>query len=268
MRINWVCFLVIFAALSIFTASEVKAQTTNLTASVGKYYFSLSGYVSPFASVVMSSSSIFMGSVVADKEGNFSLERILINEGFTDFCLEAVDLKRVGDSFTCLKIPPATGDTQKKDIFLPPTVGLSARKINPGSSIFASGYSMPNAKVLLNISEGIILQANADDTGFYKLEIKDLPAGKYSLFATARYERKDSEKPTKKLEIESLSMFDLIKQNFPKIILIILIVIAIIILLIILLSKKAREKIKNMIKKKPFLKKKERKHLHHDWLLG
>lgn len=259
--------LTVVSLFSIFT-SGVQAQAVDVKASVGKYYFSVSGFVSPFASIVMSSNSIFMASTVADTKGNFSIDRVLVNEGFSDFCFEVVDLKRIGDSYTCLKISPVKGDTKKDKIFLPPTVALSAKKINPGSSIFASGYSMPSAKVLLNISEEIILQANADDKGFYKHEIKNLPAGKYSLFATARYEKKDSEIPTKKHEIESLSLFDLVKQNLPKILLIILLILVIIILLIILLSKKLRDKIKNKIMRKPFSKKKERKPMHHDWLLG
>ncbi len=253
-------FLVFIVSFFFISASFVYAQkAVELKASVGKYYFSVSGFVSPFASIVLSSNSIFMASTVADNKGNFSISNVLINEGFSDFCFEVVDLKRVGDSFTCLKIPPATGDTIREKIFLPPTVGLSARKISPGSSIFASGYGMPNAKVLLNISEGIILRTTADASGFYKIEIKNLPAGKYSLFATARYEEKDSEKPTRKHEIESLSS--------PKILVIVLLILVIIILLLILLSKKMRNKIRGLFRKKAFSKKKEISHLHHDWFL-
>lgn len=268
MRIRFYCFIVVIVSLLLFTLSRTNAQSTKLQASVGKYYFSVSGYVSPFASIVLYSNSIFMASTVADPKGNFSIKGVLINEGFSDFCFEVVDVKRVGDSFTCLKIPAATGDTQRENIFLPPTVGLSARKINPRSSIFASGYSMPNAKVILSISKDIKIEVIADASGFYKYEIKDLASGKYSLFATASYEKKDSEKPSRKKDFESLSAGELISKNLPFVLLIVLIGLIILILLIILLSKKVRDKIRGLLGKKAFSKKKGISHLHHDWFLG
>ena len=268
MRIRFYCFIVVIVSLLLFTLSRTNAQSTKLQASVGKYYFSVSGYVSPFASIVLYSNSIFMASTVADPKGNFSIKGVLINEGFSDFCFEVVDVKRVGDSFTCLKIPAATGDTQRENIFLPPTVGLSARKINPRSSIFASGYSMPNAKVILSISKDIKIEVIADASGFYKYEIKDLASGKYSLFATASYEKKDSEKPSRKKDFESLSAGELISKNLPFVLLIVLIGLIILILLIILLSKKMRNKIRGLLGKKAFSKKKGISHLHHDWFLG
>ena len=268
MRIRFYCFIVVIVSLLLFTLSRTNAQSTKLQASVGKYYFSLSGFVSPFASIVLKSNSIFMASTVADPKGNFSIKNVLINEGFSDFCLEAIDVKKIGDSLTCFKIAAAIGDTEKKDIFLPPTMGLSGKKINPGSSIFASGYSMPNAKVILNISKDIIIEVIADASGFYKYEIKDLPVGKYSLFATARYEKKDSEKPSRKKDFESFSAGELISKNLPFVLLIVLIGLIILILLIILLSKKMRNKIRGLLGKKAFSKKKEISQLHHDWFLG
>lgn len=268
MKVKLYCFIAVIVSLLIFNISEANSQSsTKVTASVGKYYFSVSGYVSPFASIVMSSNSIFMASTVADPKGNFSIQRVLVNEGFTDFCLEAVDVKRIGNSFTCFKISPVKGDLEKRDIFLPPTIGLSGKKIMPDSSVFASGYSMPNAKVLINISKDIILETKTDSGGFYKVEIKNLAAGKYSLFASARYENRDSEKPDRKLGLESLSLTQLIQQNLLIILFVLLLVLIIIILLIILLSRKLRKRIREWLFKRSLGKKKTLTHLHHDWFL-
>ncbi len=247
---------------------DIEAQATNVSASQGKYYVNISGYVSPFASIVMSQGSIFMASTVADPKGYFILNNVFVNEGFTDFCMEAIDIKRVGDSYTCIKIDPVFKDTSKEGIFLPPTVGLSGQKINPGSSVFASGYSMPNAKVIINISKDIKIDVLADQNGFYKYEIKDIPAGKYSLFATATYEKKNSEKPTRTKDLEALSLGGLLQQNLLIIMLIVLIVIIGIILLLILLSKRLRNKIKSIILRKPMPKKKIAPPKHHSWFLG
>jgi len=247
---------------------NVNAQTTNVSASVGKYYITVSGYVSPFASVVMSQGSIFMASTVADPKGYFTLSNVFVNEGFTDFCMEAIDVKRVGDSYTCLKIDPVFKDTSKEGVFLPPTVGLSGKKINPGSSVFASGYSMPNAKVVINISKDIKIDVLADQNGFYKYEIRDIPAGKYSLFATARFEEKDSEKPTRTKDLEALSLGGMLQQNLLLIIIVILIAMIGIILLLILISKRLRDKIKSILLRKPMPKKRIAPPKHHSWFLG
>lgn len=260
-------FIILFF-LSIVFPREVSAQSTNVSASVGKYYVTIRGYVSPFASVVMSQDSIFMASTVADPEGNFTLNNVFVNEGFTDFCLEAIDVKRVGDSYTCLKIEPVFKDLSKNDIFLPPTLGLSGQKINPGSSVFASGYSMPNAKVIINLSKDIKLEILADKNGFYKYEIKDIPAGKYSLFATAQHENKNSEKPTRTKDLEALSIGGLLQQNLLLILLIVLLIIIGIILFIILISKRLRNRLKNIILRKPMPKKKIAAPKHHSWFLG
>lgn len=260
--------LIVFLLYFLVFIPQASAQATNVSASVGKYYFSVSGFVSPFASVVMNSNSFFMASTVADAKGNFVINSVLINEGFSDFCLEAIDVKRIGDSYTCFKIDPLMGDGRKENIFLPPTLGLSGKKINPGSSVFASGYTMPYATVKISISKDIEIEIIADKDGFYKYEIKDIPAGKYSLFATANYERKDSEKPSKTKDLESLSAGGVIRENLWIILLIVLIVIAVIILLLILLSRRLREKLKYLFLGKPFGKKKTAVLKHHSWFIG
>lgn len=228
----------------------VDAQSTEIKASVGKYYFSASGFVSPFASVVMTTEDTFMDSTVADENGNFSMQKILVNEGFSQFCLEAVDIKKNGNSYTCFKVPPATKDFEKNDIFLPPTVGLSGRKITPGSSIVASGYTMRRARAIINTQDGVLLEVLADQDGYYKTEIKDLAAGTYSLFATATYQSKNSEKPSRTFQIESLSWIAALIDLIKRYLLLILAIILIIILLIILLSKRGRNKIKKFLKRK------------------
>lgn len=245
--------------------SDAYAQTTELQASVGNYKLLVAGYNSPFASIVLSSESVFMASTVANKEGEFFIENVLINKGMTEYCFEAIDGRRLGESFTCIKLPPASGDIEKREIFLPPTVGLSGRKINPGASITASGFSMPNSEVILNISEDIILKATSDESGYYKIEIKDIPAGRYNIFATAKRGEVDSEIPTKKILVEAFSTGDLISQNLIKILLIILFILLLIILLILLLSKRVRDKLK---KKKVTSKTRKLGSKHHKWMFG
>jgi len=225
----------------LFSSAESFAQSTvDLEARVGKYYFSASGIVSPFASVVMTTQGILMSSTVADADGRFYLPRALINDGFNNFCLEAVDVRRIGTSYTCFDTQLPTRDFSKDEIFLPPTVRLSERQIKPNSSIVASGYTMPGSKVSVNLREGYWFQATADENGYYKTEIKDLPTGKYQLYVTAVYEGKKSEKPTGTFEIEVLGWFAMIPSWF--FLILILVPLALIILLIILWKRRRKHK--------------------------
>lgn len=180
---------------------------TSVIATLGDFYLSLSGYISPFASIVLTSDGIFIRATVADQYGNFSISQILIKRGFSHFCLDAIDFRRIGESFTCFSIPPAQGSVIIKDIFLPPTLGLSRTEIAEGSEAVAFGYTMPGAIVTLNI-DGKKLTTTADKTGYYEFHLKGLKAGTYTLFATANYKSKDSLSPSKKLQLKSLSWWE------------------------------------------------------------
>lgn len=246
-----------------------KSAVTKIQASVGKYYFSISGLASPFASIVMSSGGFFQASTVADNKGEFKINDVFVNEGFSEFCLETIDQKRIGDSYACIKIEPLKADGRKDKILLPPTLGLSGKTIRIGSSVFASGYSMPSSSIRIEITDGLFIDIKTDSLGFYKSEVKDVPAGKYFLIASANYQGSASEKSLRGKELESISIPKLILQNLPKFLLIVLLVPLVIILLIILISKRARRKIKNYLLDKGVLKRKEDKRgLHHEWFIG
>ncbi len=249
--------LLLFFSFGASAATPTPASTsTTVKAMVGKDYLSVSGFASPFASIVMSTNSIFMASTVADQNGNFSMKDILINEGFSKFCLETIDFKRIGDSFTCIEIPPAKENAVRKNILLPPTLGLTGRSIRLGSSIFAQGFTMPGAKVRVKIGSGLYIETKANQDGFYKSEVKSLPVGTYFLIASANYHQEDSTPPLRSKELLSISTGEIVKKNFPLLLIIILIVITTIILVIILLR---------FYKKRT---KKEISHLHHFWFLG
>ena len=275
-------FLVLNTKYKIPNTGFVFAQTigkswqgslgTSVGASVGEFYLSLWGYISPFASVVLTSDGIFLRATVADEKGNFIISQVLIKAGFKSFCLDAIDFKRIGESYTCFSIPPATASITMKDIFLPPTLGLSRTKINAGGSATAFGYTMPKAKVTLHIN-GELLTTYADSNGYYQVTIKNLKAGNYSLYATAEYKQKQSLEPTKKLKLESLSIQkQVINQagNWWDALLRFLknwlwnplwLVIPIIILIIILIRKLWGRQLPNPFKRKSHL-------LHHFWWIG
>jgi hypothetical protein len=251
-------------------ASLVTAgHTVTVEATVGEFYLNLSGYIAPNASIVLIIDGVTARATVADTNGNFSISGVLIKEGFSHFCLDAIDFKRLGESYTCFDIPPAEGSITIKDIFLPPTVGLSRNEITEGSSVKAYGYSMPGALVTLYVN-GKLLTTYADPTGYYEFTVKDLTAGKYSVYARAELNQKHSLEPTKKLQLNALSWWEqfiaYLKDLWNKLLKFLTnlslgplwLLIPIIILIIILLVKLLPGKL-------PFGK---RHSLHHKWWMG
>ncbi len=266
-------FLIFKAALPVHaqvTSTAGGSLKTTVQASVGEFYLTLSGYVSPFASIVLTSNGVLMATTVADEGGNFSIPPVLINAGFSSFCLTAIDFKRIGESYTCFNIPPATASVTIRDIFLPPTLGLSRTRVNEGGSATAFGYTMPGAKVTLNIN-GDLLTTNADQTGYYQFVLENLKAGNYSLFATAKYQGQDSLSPTKKLQLESISKEKQASElltgwweqllRFLKDWYLVLLAVPILILIVILIWRLWGRGLKL---KSPF----EKRLLHHSWWLG
>jgi len=207
----FICLFFLFAYLLIFAFTVKPAQAAfkvTAQAQVGNFYLNLSGYISPYASVVLTIDGIFARATVADAGGNFSISGVLIKKGFSHFCLEAVDFKRLGDSYTCFDIPPAKGEVTMKEIFLPPTLGLSKNVIAEGGETLAYGYTMPGAEVTLYLSNGQKLTAFADQTGYYVFHIKNLKAGKYNLYARSIYNHKESLAPTKTVQLRALSWWE------------------------------------------------------------
>lgn len=188
--------------------SQTQSQTfrTEVKATVGEFYLNVSGYISPFASLSLTTTDgTYLQSAVADQFGNFSFNGIPIKRGFSGFCITAIDFKRIGESVTCFTFPAATDSITMTDIFLPPTLGLLRKVIKEGSSAIAFGYTMPGAKVVLYLNNKPIITTEADENGYYEFNIKNLKAGRYNLYAKARYKEKDSLSPTKQVLLKSVS---------------------------------------------------------------
>ena len=187
------------------------SHSVTVSARLGDFYLNLSGYIAPFASIVLYSDGIYLRATTADQFGYFTISEVLIKQGFSRFCFDAVDFKRLGESYSCMKIPPAKGNVTIKDIFLPPTLGLSRTTIAAGSSAVAFGYSMPNALVTLHFGDKTYT-TYADSTGYYQFVIKDVKAGVYKLYSTATLNEKPSLDPEKKLTLKSLSGWEQILE--------------------------------------------------------
>ena len=268
-RTSFLFFLTILLSSLIFTSNSFASQVqgnlkTQVNAQVGQNYLNLSGYISPYASIVLSSNKVFYKSTTANQFGNFNIPNVLISSNFSSFCLDAIDFKRVGTSEVCISVAPQNGIINKGDIFLPPTLGLARTKISEGSNALIFGYSMPNAKVSLHVSDGEVLGAQTDASGYYKIELKNVKAGKYVLYPTAVLNNKTSLDPSKKFELEALSTAQRSKQQVETLfgkfwrlltsisILIWLILLLIILIIILLIYLYLRRKDKSLLDIFPF----------------
>lgn len=178
---------------------------SKVAGTVGEFYLNITGFASPFSSISLYIDNVFIRATVADENGNFSISQVLIKNGLSKFCLKTIDAKQLGSSESCISFPPSSGSLEKKDIFLPPTLALLKNQIPEGSSTIAYGYTMPGAKVTLHLSNGNKLTTKADSSGYFEFILKNLKAGKYTLYATAKYKNIDSLAPSKKLDLTVLS---------------------------------------------------------------
>ncbi len=286
LRRGVILITVVFVLLSLVNPMASAKTLTDtpegvgVSAHIGEFYLNLSGYASPFASVIMTSQGVFYRSTVADKNGFWAINDILINRNFSNFCLEHIDYKNIGDSLVCLDVPPASSNIDKKDIFLPPTIGLQRSQIQAGGNGVVFGYSMPGAEVTLHLQNGKTYTVTADQHGYYELTLKNLAAGTYELFATAHYNGRESLSPSKTVRLVALSWWQQIllwlKEFFTWLWKIMTglglgplwLILPLIPLIIFLIVKLWPERFTSVYNSQMYMFFHPRKKLHHAWFVG
>ena len=193
------------------------------------------------------------------------------------------DAKGLGSSETCFNVPSAHASINKKDIFLPPTLALSKSEISQGETTIAYGYTMPNVNVTLYLSNGTKYNLKADKNGYFRVELKGLKAGKYTIYATAKYKNLESSSPAKKLSVHVLNWWEqflrFLRDLWDKFVKFftswslgpLWLVIPIIILIIILIVKLWKDKFTSIIARLfrfLFVLIPHKRKLHHSWWMG
>lgn len=203
----------VLCATSNVDAQTPAFQSTSVSATVIKYNLSVTGIIAPYASVVMTSGGVFLQSAVADQNGSFSIRNVPIISGLSELCFTAVDVKRLGESTTCISIPPAQGNVSMNNIFLPPTLGLYQSEITAGATAILFGYSVPNARVVVSLSDTLVYSAIADKTGYYEIKVPAVKAGTYFLTASAFSNGRSSLLPTKKIKLTAVTVQEQIQKT-------------------------------------------------------
>lgn len=220
----------ICAVFALTLANRLQALTTFpqfsqskgsvVTATVGQYHISISGYQSPYASIILKTQNgTFLASTTADSKGYFSISNILINSAVLEYCFQAVDFKRIGESDSCISVEggPITKDLTYTNVFLPPTIGLSKKQITVGQDGIIFGYTMPGATVYIDI-EGKVITVTADDSGYYTYIYKSVPEGVFRISSSATFSGQKSLTPTNDVVLESVSVTQQITNEGKKVV--------------------------------------------------
>jgi hypothetical protein len=192
-------------ALSQFSYPQGSLPTT-ITASVGQFYVNISGFASPFASIVLSSNGVLLRSTVADSSGRFFLSQVLVRDGKNKFCFTVVDFRHLGESQSCLEADIDKTPYSLSNILLPPTIAVSKKEVKTGETVYVFGYTMPNSKVTIRINKTQTITVQSDGLGYYTYKFEKLPVGTYALFASAKYKDKDSLEPLAGVTLKAVSL--------------------------------------------------------------
>lgn len=193
--------------------ANVGSESASPTITTTTIPVSISGFASPNASIVLlDSSNTSIASVTADALGNFIITNLQLPATSAQYCFRVVDFKRIGTSESCLTINPSTL-ADITNVYLPPTIAVEKAEISEGEEALIYGYTMPNAQVKLQLSNGEIVTIQADENGYYEYRNDALRAGDYSFVASASYNNTDSLTPNTKVSLKLLSPEEILKRT-------------------------------------------------------
>lgn len=189
-----------------FAAVASQSGTTNITVTIAGNVLSLSGYIAPFASIVLTVDNTVITSTTADAAGNFSFSNVTVPKATSTVCLSAVDYKKLGTSKACITVTPVNGIITKTNVFLPPTLGVQRLDVNVGDNALLFGYGMPGATITVHLNGATGCTITAESSGYYTCTIKIQKAGTNELYADAVLNGKASEQQLDKVLIKGIAI--------------------------------------------------------------
>jgi len=245
--------------------SQTTSNGTDVSAQVGDYYLTAGGTIEGQATVILTTSNgQQMATTVALSSGTFSFSQILIQNGFSGFCLKATSSVSFASSTVCFTFPPASSDIIVKDIVIP----IQSMSSTPSSQVpVATGYTVPNAIVTIQLPDGTSLKTTADASGYYQFF---RTSSLVSLSPTGTFLQTRAGEESSPSISESDPASSATDRNndaegdglsgFVKYIVLGIFLIVFVLLLVLLRKKIAR--LMRMLKKEP------QKKLHHSWWFG
>lgn len=211
-------FLVIFLILFIFPASVRSAslpqtQDTTVSASIGDYVFSLSGYSSPNALVTIEGMGIY-DQTRTNSNGFFRFTNRFSPFSPREACLRTQDQLGRLSTASCIPPFPTKYNVSIGPVLLPATVSLNKNNYYIGDEVVLSGQTIPNTKVNLSMfsnNKGIkgkilsllqkfqiikpveavnlpVFEAQSDSEGNFSIALPSSMATSYRIFARTKFE--------------------------------------------------------------------------------
>lgn len=150
-------------------------KSINVSAFVGEFRFTLVGYTSPYARVILEGQGIY-DETFADKYGNFTFYNRFSPLSPREACITAHDTYGRFSKPLCLPPFPVNKNAYIGPILLPPTVSTSQNifLVNDYGSL--SGMAAPNSNVTVDIYSNvqdskIPIQALTDASGNYSITV-------------------------------------------------------------------------------------------------
>ena len=179
------------------------SRRISVSGSIGENQVTIYGYTSPNSRVQIDTTNVF-ALTYSQEDGYFEFDRILLPKNPHDLCLHSQDESGRLTPPICIPPPPATNyHTRIGAILLPPTLTLDSTLQN------ATGQAPPNSPIKINFYQTnspiqIIKPAAAfslptlltesDSTGNFSLNLPDISASRYRLYATVSYQGSPSPK--------------------------------------------------------------------------
>lgn len=150
---------IILIRLVIFPPREISAQSlppsikkirhgTEISAQVGEYLLTLSGWTSPFARVYLSSSANNLNAQTeADQNGFFIFSYLFLPYKTGELSLIAEDINGLGSPPLYLPEPANNQDVYIENVLMPPTLSLITAETEQEETNKATGKSFPNSQL-------------------------------------------------------------------------------------------------------------------------
>lgn len=204
-------------------------ESVSISASIGENRVTIYGYTSKKSRVELSSPKVF-AVTYSDQKGYFIFDKTLLPKNPSDLCLTSFDHNNRSTSPICIPPPPPTNyHTDIGPILLPPTISLENNKINPNSTVNASGQAIPNSQVNIHFykvndkAESFPKEAYAyslpsvtvttDEDGNFNLNLPTAYSSDYRLYASAKFENNYSPKSNTLIYILPSLFYLFLQQN-------------------------------------------------------
>ncbi len=129
------------------TVKGIQAPT-KVSARIGEYYLTLSGWTSPLALVTLTSSANSLsGRVTADQNGFFLFRFVFLPNKVGELCLIAQDTNGQASPPLFLPEPVNNQNVVMENILMPPTLNLSTGIVTNEETAIASGRTFPDSRV-------------------------------------------------------------------------------------------------------------------------